>query len=324
MNELGANIEHLVITNDKVPVAAYQAIYHKLTSKVEKLTQTFDDAYRISAEDVVQLDYLLCQVIKQYPVKSSNSTCSVALRKDETIEFSSIEKFRRTGVVSNKPTALIIYEFDFFTVLPVEIENAQDIVQRFKVSVAMDQDFVEDPDNGVPYYISNMATGRNIRLLVEYSDFAVGRNLQTTVNDWVQSLNTRRKGVVVRFFERRADFLNAYTGQLFAAASLIGLSRWSLDNSSDMPYSFILLALGIATAMYVVGRALNVFFYRRLTQAKPLTLICLTNGDRARAEKMAQSASSMAWAAGFLGVTIVAGLAVNICSSFLMKWAGWN
>jgi hypothetical protein len=47
MEDLSTIGEHLVISSDKVPVAAYQAIYHKLTSKVEKISETFPDAYII-------------------------------------------------------------------------------------------------------------------------------------------------------------------------------------------------------------------------------------------------------------------------------------
>lgn len=65
----GIDNGHLIIPQDKVPVAAYQALYHKLTSKTEKLRETFNDAYLIRAQDIMQLDAMLCQTVKQFPVQ---------------------------------------------------------------------------------------------------------------------------------------------------------------------------------------------------------------------------------------------------------------
>jgi hypothetical protein len=61
MSEVSNVVEHLIISGDRVPVAAYQAIYHKLTSKVEKISEIFEDAYEISMEDLIQLDTMLRQ-----------------------------------------------------------------------------------------------------------------------------------------------------------------------------------------------------------------------------------------------------------------------
>lgn len=142
---------HLIIPQDMVPAAAYQAIYHKLTSKVEKLTETFDDAYEFRVDDFIQLDAMLCQVVRQYPVQSQNSTCSISFHKDERIDSSSLDIFKLMNFTTNKPTESVEYNFDFFTILPVEIPQANDIVQRFKVTVKADQDFIED-GLGIPNF----------------------------------------------------------------------------------------------------------------------------------------------------------------------------
>lgn len=199
-------VEHLVIPNERVPTAAYQAIYHKLTSKVEKLHEVFPDAYEVAVEDIIQLNERLIQSIKQYPVKSSNSSCSISLREHERMDSSSIEKFRTLNFTTNKPTAAINYRFDFFTELPVEIEAAENIVQRFDVSVIVDQDFVEEDEDSIPLFIKTMSYGSNIRLKIEYSDYSVGRNLQVTIQDWVKNLTTRKVSPVFSFLNKRADF----------------------------------------------------------------------------------------------------------------------
>lgn len=124
MTDSSQEIQHLVIPHDKVPTAAYQAIYHKLTDRVETTTKSFDDAFYIKPENLEQLDHRLRQAIKPFPVKGQDSTISVSMKDSETLRFSSIEKFARNSFVQNVPTSQIVYKFNFFCVLPVEIEEA--------------------------------------------------------------------------------------------------------------------------------------------------------------------------------------------------------
>lgn len=198
---------HLVIPHGKVPVAAYQAIYHHLTSKVEKLQLRYTDAYEIEVSDIVQLHERLDQVTRQYPVQQKSSECSITLYKNEKLQCSSIEKFKTLNFLNNKPTDSISYKFDFFTVLPVEIDSANDIVQRFKINAIIDQDLVEISDDGLPYFIKNMASGDNIRVVIEYSDYAVARTLQATVDEWVESLKSRKIPSVYNFTQKHSDFI---------------------------------------------------------------------------------------------------------------------
>ena len=313
-------VQHLIIPNEKVPAAAYQAIYHKLTSKVEKLTEFFTDAYEITVNDIIQLDNKLQQVVRQYPVQSKKSICSIAFRKDETIESSSIEKFRVINFDTPKPTSNVNYEFDFFTILPVEIQEAENITQRFKVVVLIDQDFIED-ESSIPLFVRGLASGNNIRLQIDYSDFVVGRVLQVTVQDWVKTLPARKIPKFIRFIEKRADFMTAFTPYAFTAASLFGLSRISYSSSVENVAPQVLTSLSIASVMWIVGRFLNVQLLRQVEEGKPLTFIKITAGDNTRCLAMKASTSRKLWFASFIGITIVVGIAVNIFSSLIFEWA---
>ena len=59
----------LVISDDKVPTSAYQAIYHKMTSKVESLSEIFHDSYKIKIEDISHLNNIIETTIKQFTIK---------------------------------------------------------------------------------------------------------------------------------------------------------------------------------------------------------------------------------------------------------------
>lgn len=313
-------VDHLIIPASRVPAAAYQALYHKLTSKVEKLTETFADAYYIGTEDIIQLDHRLSQVIKQYPVKSQNAVCSLILRKGERIDSSSVDKFRTINFATPKTTQAVNYEFYFFTILPVEIKDAEDIVQRFKVSVLVDQDFMEEEDDGVPLFLKGMVSGNNIRLMVEYSDYAVGRNLQMTVQDWVSNLESKKIPALFSFMDNRSDAINAFVPLSFSASLLFGYSRIYYIDAPGKVASTVIFAVAIAIAMYLLGRFLNVQLYRQLQISKPLTYLNFTTGDRTRSNSLKSKQTRRLWLAGFFGVTIIVGILVNLFSSILADW----
>lgn len=204
--------------------------------------------------------------------------------------------------------------------LPVEIPEAEDIVQRFKVNVVIDQDFVEEQDGGVPFILRAMTAGSNIRLKIEYSDHAVARNLQVVVQDWVESLEVTKVPYFYKSMESRSEFLNAFVPYFFVAASLYGLSRYSYPAETESAVSKLLIALSITTLMFIVGRFLIGQLYTQMQIAKPLTFISLTAGDRSRREKFRKKQSRKAWLVSIIGVTIICGIGVNIFSTLLVEW----
>jgi len=157
-------------------------------------------------------------------------------------------------------------------------------------------------------------------LKVEYSDYAVGRNLQVTVQDWVKGLPNRKVNKVIKWLEARSDFMTAFVPYAFGAASLYGLSKISHPNVTSQAVSQLMACLSIALVMYVVGRILNVQLFQQIQAGKPLTFIQITSGDNARCLKMKAKHSRRLWVAGFLGITIVAGMIVNLCSSYVFDW----
>ena len=56
----------ITISEGDIPIAAYQAIYHKMTRRTEKLVRKFDDPFIITRENIVDLDERIRQSIRQY------------------------------------------------------------------------------------------------------------------------------------------------------------------------------------------------------------------------------------------------------------------
>lgn len=317
---VGGSKSNLVISEGKVPVAAYQAIYHKLTSKVEKIFETFDDAYEVTINNIVHLDNMISQVI--YPLKPEafNSNCSISFKKDQKIAISSIEKLRVQNFTTERPTESLEYVFDFYTVLPVEIEDVEDVVQRFKVVLKVDQDFVEEED-GLPWVLRGVVTGRNINLRIEYSDYAVGRSLQVCVQDWIKSLPVKKVPKVVKFLDSKSEFIGYVVPYIFVMAFFLGASYRYFDRG-DVLYSELMWAFGTSLALFVFGKFLCVQFFRQLILMRPLTFIKITNGDVNRCENLLKGRNRTRALAVFFGGTIVCGVLVGLFSSFLEKKLG--
>lgn len=304
---------HLVIPQGKVPVSAYQAIYHKLTSKVEKLRECFDSAYEITVGDICHLDTMLNQAIVHLNPQAINSSIEISFRKDEGQTFSSIEKFQIYNFSTQKPTEVIEYQFDFFAILPVEIKEVEDIVQRFKLTIKIDQDFIEEDEKDLPWIYRTFISGRNINLNIEYSDYAVARNMQVCVQDWVKSLPQKSSGKMFNFLESKSEFISAFMPFAFSAAFFIGIDNRQVNANNAFHSLSVSFALSIIS--FAVGRFFIVQFFRQLAQIKPQTFIIITSGDRTRKDKIIKGRSTKISIASFFAITIAAGLTVNLLSN---------
>ncbi|MFT9382502.1 hypothetical protein, partial [Gluconobacter sp.] len=85
----------LVISEGRVPHGAYQAIYHKLTKKVEKTEKKFKGNYNIGASDIIALNQKIEHLLVQYKVQGVRCEIPHVAKKSASNSFSSIEKFTR-------------------------------------------------------------------------------------------------------------------------------------------------------------------------------------------------------------------------------------
>ena len=310
----------LVISDDKVPTSAYQAIYHKMTSKVESLSEIFHDSYKIKIEDISHLNNIIETTIKQFTIKGQKCQITLSLNKGESLVFSSFEKFYKFNFSTVCSTSKIVYDLDFFTVIPVEIKDAEDIVQRFKATVSIDQDFVEDDEDSMPAYLQGMWAGRNIYLKIEYSDYSVARNIQSVVRDWVSGLPTDKKSAYRKFLDKHGEFFNFFVPRFFSFGTLISFSAFALDIKYTAQLNFpqiIVLAAACAILSQIIGHVLVVRFYREISLSRLLTFILVTEGDRRRYTKMTGRLGLRNLFATFFLVTIFGGIVASLIASYI-------
>lgn len=96
MNEITSSIPRgIVISDDNIPFTAYQAIYHKLTKRVEIIARFISEICEVHIHDIVNLDARLRQLLAQYQVKGCSVQCIVSIKDGYTNVYSSIEKFKK-------------------------------------------------------------------------------------------------------------------------------------------------------------------------------------------------------------------------------------
>jgi hypothetical protein len=311
----------LVISDERVPTAAYQAIYHRMTAKVERLSEIFRDTYTVKVDDISQFHNFVQQAILQFKPQAQKTEITVSLRKGESHTFSDFQKFCNFNFSSTCATSKIVYEIDFFTVLPVEIKEAEDIVQRFKMSLMIDQDFIDD-NHEIPAYLFSRIAGNNISLSIEYADYSVARNLQGIVRDWVESLPGIKKSSMAEFWSNRADFFNFFVPRVLPFGVLMGASYTAINgsiNSLSLAAQFLLFSLGLAIVSQILGHVLVVQFYRAFNESVPLTFILLTEGDRRRYGTVKKKRARRAKWMGIIAVSVFIGFFVSLFASYIFQ-----
>ena len=314
---------NLVIPTDRVPPAAYQAIYHHLTRKTESISKVYSGAYIIEKSDIEQLQARLDQVITQYRVH--NKRCEITATFDDwgSESFSSIERFslQNLGIIPCA-TRLISIEFDFLVMLPTEIPECEEIAQRYKLAIKINQ-----KDDEMVDAVAHLPARRRRRyefeddatLHIEYADFTVGRVLQTVFEDWIGSLvNNDPKLKQRNSLKRRVAWLNRTSGAVLIL-SLVGSAFFEPGAwpTALTPIRFLLLSLSIAIMFCFLSELATDKISSYLSIITPRCVIRLTKGDRDSENRREKTINKYKARIAFWGVAIAVGLLVNLFSSYL-------
>ncbi|GAA09645.1 hypothetical protein ATPR_2649 [Acetobacter tropicalis NBRC 101654] len=187
-------INNTVYINDEViPFGAYQAIFHKLTKKVDRIRRIFNGGYTINPDDIINLHMCVMQSLQQYNIQGSQVEITHVEKKQGSRTFNSIDMFRCANITSREQTSSIAYSIDFLIVLPAQIEQSKDIAQRYKLTIIIDKDEVDDNDTSVPFFLRGYIGTPDIKMSLEYSDYMVAQALNSTVSGWINSLPKQKE-----------------------------------------------------------------------------------------------------------------------------------
>lgn len=310
----------LVINGDDIPFGAYQAIYHKMTRKVEIRQKVYADAYDIDFADIKNLHERLSQVLKQYNVKSSRCQITHELKDDTSVDHSSFEKFCMLDGSTRSCTARINYELDFLIILPAEVEEAKEIAQRFKINIRFDQDFPEDPNLDYPVFMRGIFYGKNVNVTIEYSDFSVSHSIQSVIDGWIDSLPRRKPNSFYKFLQKNESSIQSYIPVLLSFF-IITMGAIAASKMDNLPSALSVGIFSIAFGRFIESITFSLIhlFFRNASNLKPLTFLLVTSGDRDRYENRASVHRSMFAKAAFAAIGVVSTITLGIFSSTIFE-----
>lgn len=310
----------LTISEQDIPFSAYQAIYHKLTKKVEKLSKDFKDPYDIKFEDIKNLDQRFRQSLAQYAVKGSRCEISHSTKGGFSRVHSSFEKFQISDNSARECTSSFSYQLDFLVVLPAQIPQAEELAQRYKVEIIFEQDMIDESDRKkLPYFLRGFFSLGSLKVDIEYTDYAVAQSLEATVQSWVNQLPKRKESKfhkVATFFE---PAIMQFSGAVAATLALVG-GAWRLsqiDVDAQKAAIIILVCFAAATLTAPFVHWLCSTSYKTIKKTAPCPTISLTQGDRDRISKIDDVHRKAEVLIGVLMVGCVLSFAVNLLAAMV-------
>lgn len=313
----------LVLTGEDIPYGAYQAIYHKLTNKVEKINRQHDEPRFLTFDDIKQLHLRLVQLIEPLPVKGCRVEITHVLKESYSQTFSSFDKFSLSAdFTSPECTSSINYEFDFLIVLPSNVDAAKNIAQRYKLSVNASQDYIATDDIRLPYFIRELGHVGGISSQLEYSNYAVAQSIDATVENWFKTLRKREASSFMRFLMSVENPVSQFADTATRSAAFIAGALYLSENETTpaRAASMMLFCLALGFASYSVVFVFARRFYKSVRRFAPSSTILLTEGDKGRHAELEKVKSKTKAFMLFLVSTVVLALCINILAAVIYNW----
>lgn len=311
----------LVIEGGDIPFGAYQAIYHKLTKKIEKLYKEHNEAYDVRFDDIKGLHSRLDQLIAQYSVQGKNVEIDHSFYGDQSRSFSSFEKFRSCDNTTSCPSKRLNYALDFLIVLPAQIPQAEDIAQRFKVSVTIFSPRSTQDNEVPPGVIHIFGMNQSIDVMIEYSDYAVALAIQAVTDAWVATLPCRKPSSILKRISRtRWSNKEALVRIICSIPTLF--AAWIASGAQEASPNFLFGLIFSTFGIILLTSGLIIWLWDNVANTSgslmPQTRLFLTNGDdRRHGEEEKSFKKKVILALKLLGISVAVG--VNLFSSYIFE-----
>lgn len=316
---IAASSSRLIIDGENIPFGAYQAIYHKITKKTERFYKSYEGVFDVRFNDLSELHQRLQQALKPYSVVGNNVEISHSLSKAQSFSYSSFEKFRVADMGTTACTRSINYELNFLIILPAEIPEAEDIPQRYKVSVEIEVSDPTAPPPDLPKVFIYFSNERPVSIQIEYADYAVALAIRSIVDGWVDSLTKREARGFFYWTSRLCRTENLNLPTLFAAvpviASLLAVAEMINPTAQELAISGLFAATLSLITVFLVD-----YLKARIAEASdPLrnrARIFLTTGDERIHCDQSNRRTKILKFSGFSALLIV-NILVNLYSTWL-------
>ncbi len=318
--DLSAN---LVISAKDVPIAAYQAIYHRITKKTETFVKRYRAPYLITKNAVSDFHHKMSQILQQYQILSSNVELTVSLAESGVHTFSSFEKFEMfnlDGLMAQSQEFGI--EIDFLIVLPSTTIESRDISQRYKVRIAYSERERIIYRRGIGLIVEEESSGEvgdAIVCRIEYADYAVARNIQALVEEWVKALPLDDSKTIGGKLQAAISNIEENIPFVGLAAPLLGGILFEPQHYANIisPIRYLLavlltMVLSVAVFVWISG-----FITKARRLLRPQTRLMFTSGDRANYDRQCKARAKFRSNCGLFLVAVVLATIVSIASNYI-------
>ncbi len=315
------NQNGIIISEKNIPFSAYQAIYHKITKRVEKLRKSYKEAYTITISDIQNLDQRLSQLVSQYTIAGKRCEITHSTKDGDTSVYSSIDKFAMANHSARENTSNLGYEFDFLITLPAAITEARDIAQRYKLQLIFDQTFFDKDDARIPFFMRGFTSKSDLSLSLEYTDYAVAQAVEAVVTGWVSTLPKRQQSSTMNFVNGSESTIRQFLDTSAQCAAIISGGFYIFNKSPPLNVAIFVSLLSIALGYFsnnFISYAVDQF-YGASRKLNPCACVLITMGDRDRMENNKNIISKTRTTLGFIASSIIVALAINISSSWIYE-----
>lgn len=314
---------NLVIPVEKVPVAAFEAIYQHITRKIETLNKSYKGDFKLTFRNLEELYRQIEQSVAQYQIKAKKCEVSFTLSNGEVHTYSTFEKFASMNynAITHRIRNISI-SYDFLVIPPPTDLQLEELSQRYKIRV----DYTQEMEESEHIIISGGIFLREITLgsapvltHIEYSDYAVARHVQSLLDDWVERLrfsDERVLGKKTLKWTRRIA-----TAAVFALviAAFIGSVFFEPGSYASYvtPMRYFAMVLAVAITALIVGIYLDTQVTKLTGLLTAKTTIQITHGDKEAMNKLLDSRKKSYTSLYFVFSAIIVAMIVSLAANYL-------
>ncbi|MEI7184294.1 hypothetical protein WCT96_13235 [Pectobacterium carotovorum] len=164
----------------------YQDIYHQITGKTEKTTQSTNENLLIDIEQIKQLHHKIYQLCDIHNVVAKSEVINVFHKKERKEEFTSFERFNLYNSNCPTPTLMVVLKYNF-SILPNGGKNPQQYTITIKLNskIAIQQQIEDDAPSFFRGRIVSYINSPAGEISVEYADYVIARSFVEAFNEWV-------------------------------------------------------------------------------------------------------------------------------------------
>lgn len=312
----------IVIIPDDSSLSLAQAIYHHVTNKTETLSQSFKDRYSINEEEIFNLIHILKQTAQRHHEGEWSCVIDHSLFKGSRTRYSSLERFKVVDKGQSEPTSEVVITYDFLSKNPYMAAADEIRPERYKIVVYISQEpylALVDEEDSRPSFLTRLMTFPSINVKINYVDYTIARALLSAVKDWVAALETQKQSKISNIIRKNELSIHSVIPTAFAACIFIGSSGLA-GNLKEAQWSFLLASMALAVLFYGFGSLISELLMVNIYKTVKPTTINITRGDANNISLIEKKISRSKAVIGFIFVTVVAAIFINVFSSFIYSW----